>query len=105
MQLGYLFTAISIFSYHVFNSRLEVAQKCFRLVSLDFTVLDGFSPQVVVHLDCKDGRRAALILAAEITCQTGTTDSLHVSPGPCFIPSVCACLPTQADSLLGGRAH
>lgn len=72
-------------SYHVFDSRLEVAKERFGLVSLDLAVLDGFPPQKVVHLDCKDGRRAALILGAVITCATETTDVLHVNSGPYFI--------------------
>lgn len=67
-------------SYHVFDSRLEVAQKGFGLVTLNLAVLDGFPPQEVVHLDRKDGGRAALILGAEITC-AGGTDVLHVNPG------------------------
>lgn len=57
-------------SYHVLDSRFEVAQKRFGLVSLHLAVLDRFPPEEVVHLDSKDGRRAALILAAEITCIT-----------------------------------
>lgn len=64
-------------SYHVFDSRLEVAQEGFGLISLDFTVLDGFSSQVVVHLYSKDGCRTALILGADITCARGTTDMFH----------------------------
>jgi len=63
-------------SYHVCDSRLEVAKKGLGLVSLDLAVLDGFPPQEVVHLDRKDGRRAALILAAEISCTGGTADAL-----------------------------
>lgn len=61
-------------SYHVFDSRLEVAKEGFGLVSLHLPVLDGLSPQVVVHLDREDGRRAALVLAAGITCAGGKAD-------------------------------
>lgn len=75
-------------SYHVFDSRLEVAKKGFGLVSLDLAVLDGFPPQEVVHLDRKDGRRAALILGAGITCTKGTTDMLHINPGSDFVSAV-----------------
>lgn len=68
---------ITVTSYHVLDSRFEVAQKGFGLISLDFTVLDGFSSQEVIHLDSKDGCRAALILCAGITCTRGTTDMFH----------------------------
>lgn len=49
-------TCTQLKSYHVSDSRLEVAQKGFGLVSLDLTILDGFPPQEVIHLDRKDGR-------------------------------------------------
>lgn len=83
-----LFAATYMTSYHVFDSRLEVAKKGFGLVSLDLAVLDGLPSQEVVHLDSKDGRRAALILGAEITCARGTTDVLHVSAAPSFVSAV-----------------
>ena len=43
-------------SYHVLDAGLEVAQEGLGLVALDLAVLDGLSPQVVVHLDGEDGR-------------------------------------------------
>lgn len=73
--------------YHVLDSLLEVAEKGFGLVSLDLAVLDGFPPQEVIHLNGKDGCRATLILGAEITCDRGNTEALHVNPGPYFIPA------------------
>lgn len=81
------FAAISMTPYHVFDSWLEVAKKGFGLVSLDLAVLDGFPPQEVVHLNCKDGRGATLVLGAEITCTRGTIRVLHVNPGHYFIPA------------------
>lgn len=44
MYLNRRFAAINMTSYHVFNSRLEVAEKGFGLVSLDLAVLNGFPP-------------------------------------------------------------
>lgn len=72
-------TDVYMKSYHVFDSRFEVTQEGFGLVSLDLTILDGFSPQEVVHLDSKDGCRAALILSAEITCSRSNTQALHIN--------------------------
>ena len=89
-------------SYHVFDCRLEVAQKGFGLMSLDLTVLDRFPPQEVVHLDCKDGRRAALILAAEITC---SRDKLHINPGAHLISAVMLYISPQRHGLCDESSH
>lgn len=66
-------------SYHVPDARLEVTKKGSALVSLHLSVLDGFPSQEVVHLYRKDGRWAALILGAGVTCQTRATDMLHAN--------------------------
>lgn len=58
-------------SHHVLDSCLEVSEEGCGLVSLHLSVLDGLSSQEVVHLDGEDGRRAALVLGAEIACAGG----------------------------------
>lgn len=72
-------------SHHVLESGLEVAQEGFGLVSLHLAVLDWFAPEEVVHLDREDGRRAPLILAAQITCTRGKTRVVHhINQSPLF---------------------
>lgn len=86
----------AITTHHVLDARLEVAQKGFGLVSLNLAVLDGLPPEEVVHLDREDGRRAALILRAGITCTRGTADVLHVNPALSLTPAVMLyVVPTQ----------
>lgn len=54
-------------TYHVLQAFLKVAQERFRLVSLDLTVLYGFSTQVIIQLHCKYGCGSTFILRAEVT--------------------------------------
>lgn len=72
-------------SHHILDPRLEVAKKSFGLMALDFPILDGFSSQEVIHLDCENGRRASLIRGAEITCVTTTTTQTPVYPDSVLI--------------------
>lgn len=57
-------------TYHVLQTFLKVAQECFRLVSLDLTVLYGFSIQVIIQLHCKYGSGSTFILCAVVTWKT-----------------------------------
>lgn len=98
----YMIKYICIYlSHHVFDSCLEVAEEGFGLMSLHLTVLDGLSPQVVVHLDSENGRRASLILAAGITCAGGRADPFRE-----YIPPLIPVLPDRpARAAPGGRSR
>lgn len=56
-------------THHVLQPFLKISQKCVGLMALNFTVLDGLSTQIVIHLHCENGSRPTFILRAEVTCQ------------------------------------
>lgn len=55
--------------HHVLQPLLKISQKSFGLIALNFTVLDGLSTQIVIHLHRENGRRPTFILRAVVTCQ------------------------------------
>lgn len=69
---------------------------------LGLAVLDGLPPEVVIHLQGEDGRRAALILRAGITCGGRTADTFHANPSLSFQP-IClhASVPVQTACAWG----
>lgn len=62
---------------------------------MDFTILDGFTAQVIVHLDSENCSRSTFILSALIACQKKQTnkkkkctlEGLRKTPGKPAIPA------------------
>lgn len=54
-------------SYFVCDPSFEVAGESSGFTALQFTVLDWFTPQIIIQLYCKNGCSCTLILSALLT--------------------------------------